>query len=358
MIRSLARILASMGLVWLAQYSHHDFCCADPFLCTNRSDKPRRQQIVQLYLTQEEGQSLGGPGTFSLRSRNEWTCLGQADDLDEDGTVDELIFLSDFEPGETKRVMIGMRTSRASPQAQAFPRTEKDQGFFTLLETNDLVYTICSQGRPRVFFKSHPALGPRELFRPGVYRLEKRKNPIVWIPDPHAPSSEWQRRCVASGPIRSVIRLNGFCRSRKREAIPVQIFYVAYPQKPWVECRIRVKESEFNPVQICAAFKREERERFYKGSREGTAVLQEIPFPWCRALILPPLWNRGIVQPAKKRRDHISLLDLDPAGRVVFRAMAHLGEGDSASQWDRWCSILEEEADSFCHSIAVERLSE
>ena len=85
MIRWPARILASMGLLYLAQYSLPDFSYATDFLCTNRSDKPLPQKIVQLSLTKEEGQSIGSPGIFSLRSRLDWTTVGQADDLDGDG---------------------------------------------------------------------------------------------------------------------------------------------------------------------------------------------------------------------------------------------------------------------------------
>jgi len=344
-----AGILANLSLV----------CGLLPsFLCTNRSDQARKQEPVQLTLTDEEGAALGGPGAFALFSRDQWTGLGQADDLDGDGTVDELVFLSDFGERESKRITVESRTSRSSPQVQAFSRVSQDGDRLTLAERDDLVYTISAGATLGVLARSHPNAGPMELFRLGIYRPERPRKPVFWIGGPHGHPSDWEERLAASGPVRSVVRLKGLYRCGRKDWRPIQILYLSYASKPWVECRVRAGEKGSSAVRLCAAFTREGEERFYKAGREGAALLEERPFPWLRGLVLPPLWDRGIVNPTKRQKNHLFLLGLDPAGRVVLRAMARVGEGDPAIQWERWRAELEEESASFRCPIEVERLSD
>jgi len=334
------------------------------FLLSNRTGVSREAEIVHIPLLFEERQRLETPGFFLLQSCDGWTGMAQVDDTDWDGEPDEIAFLLDFAPGQERKITLGPRISYSKQQGPPNHNPLADQGFLALPTEHSTVYAVSPQGA----IAGWPAENPtqvRDLVHMGIRIPSNRGETDLWFaPFSTRPSFRKKRGQAlpfsfkvldeTTGPVRSLVRLEANPLPSKKDGFRFHILYIVYPLKPWLECRVRIQDHFHESLRFSVGLPQEIGERYFTAGRDHLAVLDSDG----RGLMIPPLWNRGILQPSPKRRYRQVLLEMDSAGRVVFRVMACSGEEDLDSQWKQWHPKIREEAWSFRNPIGATRLSQ
>ena len=203
----------------------------------------------------------------------------------------------------------------------------------------------------------------RDLFHMGIRTPSNRGETELWLsPFSIHPSSRKKQKQPSpfsfkvldafTGPVRSLVRLEVNTLPSMKGRLRFHILYIVYPSKPWLECRVRIQDPFPEDLRFCVALPQPSRERCFTAGRDHLAVLDSDG----RGLMIPPLWNRGILQPSSKKRYRQLLLEMDSAGRAAFRVTFCSGEEDLEHQWKQWYPRVREEAWSFRNPITATRL--
>ena len=236
---------------------------------TIQNTLPIKRESVPIVLALDELKQIASDFSFDayLVGQPPREIHSQADDTNYDGQRDELVFLVDLEPQETKEVSIRYSSSNQMPITLGFPKRTRvgifpELGGFAAFESELIAYLFYPSGSIRPYAKktkglfidrlvrevaapsnsSEEAMTPltatNDLIGAGGYALWDTANQkLIALPD----SAQDYVRVLADGPVRSVVQRIIPSLQLSNSILHLTSTLSIYAGNRWGEHRIKVQ---------------------------------------------------------------------------------------------------------------------